>query len=77
VQQSLEALRHAEDMASLPGRKRLEKAQNHLVDLLHYIEGKEGYSLFAGERKKCSYLKKRSALAGSHPVPATEVSTTS
>jgi hypothetical protein len=77
VRQSLEALRNAEDRESLPGRKRLEKAQHYLVDLLHYLEGKEGYSLFAGERKKCSGLTERSALDGSQLVPATDVSTMS
>jgi hypothetical protein len=75
VQQSLEALRNTEDVKNLPGRKRLEKAQHHLVDLLHYLEGKEGYSLFTGERKKCSGLQERSALNGSQRVPATNVST--
>ena len=77
MQQSLEALRSTEDVASLPGRKRLEKAQHYLVDLLHYLEGKEGYSLFAGERKKCSSLKERRALDGSPLVPATAVATQS
>jgi hypothetical protein len=28
------------------------QAQHHLVDLLRYVEGKEGYRLFPGERKK-------------------------
>jgi len=77
VQQSLEALRSTEDVASLPGRKRLEKAQHHLVDLLHYLESKEGYSLFTGERKKCSVLKERRALDVSPLVPATAVATQS
>jgi hypothetical protein len=54
VQQSLEALRNAENADHLRGWKRLEKAQQHLIDLLQYLEEKEGYSLFAGERKKCS-----------------------
>ena len=49
----------------------------YLVDLLHYLEGKEGYSLFAGERKKCSRLKERRALDGSPLVPATAVATQS
>jgi hypothetical protein len=52
VQQSLEALRTAADDGDLPGRARLAQAQHHLVDLLHYLEGKEGYRLFPGERKK-------------------------
>jgi hypothetical protein len=56
VQQSLEALRTASDDGDLPGRARLAQAQHHLVDLLRYLEGKEGYHLFQGERKKCSGL---------------------
>jgi hypothetical protein len=77
VQQSLEALRNAKNVKNLPGRKRLEKAQNYLVDLLHYLEGKEGYSLFTGERKKCAYLKERSVLNGSQLMPVTDASTMS
>jgi hypothetical protein len=72
VQQSLEALRNAGDVGNLPGRNRLEKAQHHLVDLLHYLEGREGYRLFAGERKKCSSLRKRSARNGSQRLPVTD-----
>jgi hypothetical protein len=72
VQQSLEALRNAEDVGNLPGRNRLEKAQHHLVDLLHYLENREGYRLFAGERKKCSSLRERSARNGSPRLPATD-----
>jgi hypothetical protein len=72
VRQSLEALRNVTEVESLPGRKRLERAQNYLVDLLHYLEGKEGYSLFAGERQKCSGLTGHRALADSHLVQGTE-----
>jgi hypothetical protein len=52
VQQSLEALLTAPDDGDLPGRTRLAQAQHRLVDLLRYVEGKEGYHLFPGERKK-------------------------
>src|SRR4030095_15463735 len=72
VQQSLEALRNAEDVETLPGRNRLEKAQHPLLDLLHYLEEREGYRLFAGERKKCSRLRERSARNGSQRLPATD-----
>jgi hypothetical protein len=71
VQQSLEALRNAEDAENLPGRNRLERAQHHLVDLLHYLEDREGYRLFAGERKKCSSLPNHSPRNGSQRLPAT------
>jgi hypothetical protein len=74
VQQSLDALRNAEDAEHLAGRNRLEKAQHYLVDLLNYLEDREGYSLFVGERKKCSSRRKRSALHGSRGVPATDIS---
>jgi hypothetical protein len=72
VQQSLEALRNVEDVENLPGRKRLEEAQHYLVDLLHYLEDREGYSLFLGERKKCSSPRRRSGLNGSQRVLATD-----
>jgi hypothetical protein len=72
VQQSLEALRNAADAENLPGRNRLESAQHHLVDLLHYLEDREGYRLFAGERKKCSSQRARSARNGSQRLPATD-----
>jgi hypothetical protein len=52
VQQSLEALRTAPDDGDLPGQIRLARAQHHLVDLLRYLEGKEGYRLLPGERQK-------------------------
>jgi hypothetical protein len=58
VRQSLEALRTARGADSLQGWQRLEKAQHHLVDLLQYLESKEGYRLFAGAREKCARLKK-------------------
>jgi len=72
VQQSLQALRDAEDAENLPGRNRLAKAQHHLVDLLNYLEAREGYRLFAGERKKCSSLREHSARNGSRRLPATD-----
>jgi len=53
VKETLEALRSADDATTLPGRDRLMAVQNHLVDLLGYIEGEMGYSVFPGKRKKC------------------------
>ena len=53
LKETLEALRKADDAESLLGRDRLAEVQNHLVDLLSYVEGKVGYTLFQGERKKC------------------------
>jgi hypothetical protein len=70
VQQSLQALRDAENAENLPGRNRLERAQHHLVDLLNYLEAKEGYRLFVGERKKCSSVNEPSARNGLRRLPA-------
>ena len=57
IKETLEALRSADDVKSLPGRDRLAEVQNHLVDLLSHVEGKVGYSVFDGKRKKCGTLK--------------------
>lgn len=54
VTQSLETLRNADTARDIGGRERLAETQHHLVDLLNYLEEKEGYSLFDGERLKCS-----------------------
>lgn len=54
INQSLEALRNAEGFHDLTGRERLVDVQNHLIDLLNYVERKEGYSLFPGKRAKCA-----------------------
>src|SRR5215475_4694425 len=71
VQQSLQALRDTENAENLPGRNRLEKAQHHLVDLLNYLEAREGYRLFVGERRKCSGSPEHSARNGARRPPAT------
>src|SRR5262249_37137634 len=71
VQQSLQALRDAQDAEDLPGRNRLAKAQHHLVDLLNYLEEREGYRLFMGERKKCSSFRERSHRNGARRLPPT------
>jgi hypothetical protein len=70
VQQSLQALRDAESAEDLRGRNRLEMAQRHLVDLLDYLEAREGYRLFTGERKKCSSSRERSTRNGVRRLPA-------
>ena len=53
IRQSLKSLKDAENSKSLKGRERLVEAQIHLVDLLNYLESKEGVNLFPGERRKC------------------------
>ena len=53
VKQTLTALKKATHPKNLAGRFRLAEAQNHLVDLLEYLEEKEGISLFPGKRSKC------------------------
>ena len=54
VKQTLENLRNARSVDDIGGQDRLAEAQNHLVDLLNYLERKEGYSYFPAKRKKCS-----------------------
>jgi hypothetical protein len=53
VAQTLEALHKATSVEDLEGWERLAEAQGHLVDLLRYLEKKEGYSYFPRQRKKC------------------------
>lgn len=53
VQQSLETLRKAKTAHDIVGRERLAEAQNHIVELLSYLEEQEGYTLFQGTRQKC------------------------
>jgi hypothetical protein len=69
IQQSLEALRNAQDVRMMPGRQRLERAQAYLVELLYYLERKEGYSLFRGVRKKCAHPQEGRIPAGSQLGP--------
>jgi len=66
VQQSLESLRKARDASDIGGRERLVEAQNHIVDLLDYMEEREGFTLFQGKRKKCKHLRNIE-----HQAPAT------
>jgi hypothetical protein len=56
VAQTLDTLRAAKCAEDIDGWERLVEAQNHLVDLLNYLERKEGYSYFPATRKKCSPL---------------------
>ncbi len=58
VQETLEALRSADDAGDLVGDDRLAKAQGYLVELVDYLERKEGYTLSAGERRKCGTPKR-------------------
>ena len=57
VKQSLESLRKASHASDIDGRGRLVEAQNQIIDLLAYMEEQEGFTLFQGERKKCSRVK--------------------
>lgn len=53
VKETLAALRSAKTSRDLQGRDRLVRVQRHLVDLLGHVEGKVGYSVYHGKRKKC------------------------
>ena len=52
IKETIDALLEAENAAGLVGRERLAEAQNNLVELLEYLEAREGFSLFPGIRKK-------------------------
>jgi len=67
VKETLEALRNADSAESLPGRDRLAEAQNQLVELISYVEKKEGYTLFQGERRKCLMPTRLRTVAGKKP----------
>ena len=69
VQQSLDVLRNAETAQDIAGWERLAWAQSYLVELLAYVEGQEGYSLFPGERLKCTCTAACRPPVASRPVP--------
>jgi hypothetical protein len=71
VADTLEALRGAKDASALDGRDRLAEAQSYLVDLLGYLEEKERYSLFPGERGKCAGYEDQEVLPDLRPAAAT------
>ncbi|MFN2121606.1 MAG: hypothetical protein ACK2T0_14560, partial [Anaerolineales bacterium] len=54
VKQTLDALRKASHASEIAGIERLVEAQNHVIDLLEYMEEKEGFTLFHGKREKCT-----------------------
>ena len=54
VRQTLQTLREAKTARDIVGRERLAEAQNQIVELLSYLEEKEGYTLFQGTRLTCS-----------------------
>ncbi len=49
---ALSALRNAEKVEQLSDRERLAEIQNRLVEVLSYIEGREGFSLYPKTRKR-------------------------
>ncbi len=70
VKETLAALRATEDASSLKGRDRLVTVQNYLVDLCNYVEKREGYTLFPGERQKCVPGKELKRRVATKPLPA-------
>jgi hypothetical protein len=56
VMQTLETLHRARSAADIEGWERLAEAQSNLVELLEYLEKKEGYSYSPIKRKKCSLV---------------------
>jgi predicted MPP superfamily phosphohydrolase len=64
IQETLAALKETRSIVHLEGRERLVAVQDALVDLLEYLEGREGYSVFPGKRKKASSTAPPGAAAG-------------
>ena len=60
IKETLEALRKARSAKTLEGRQRLAEAQSYLVDLLEYLEEKEGFTLFPDKRQKCEGFQESS-----------------
>ncbi len=52
ITKTIETIRRATSVEDLTGRERLIEVQNELVDLLNYIELKEGFSVSSKRRKK-------------------------
>ena len=52
--ESIGALREATSRKDLEGAARLVKVHHNLVELLEYLESREGFSLFPGGRKKAT-----------------------
>ncbi|MCG6862047.1 MAG: hypothetical protein LJE70_12325 [Chromatiaceae bacterium] len=73
VKETLKILRSALEVEEIEGRERLADAQNHLVDLLSYLEASEGYSLFAGVRRKCRTRATGRRLADERSGPSVAV----
>lgn len=51
---TLGALRNAQNRSELAGHDRLVEVQNRLVDFLEYLERQEGYTVFSGRRLKAA-----------------------
>jgi hypothetical protein len=68
LNETLEVLRTADHAENLSGGYRLAEVQNHLVDLLNYVERKEGFTLFHGERGKCRRPTSLRTAAGCKPL---------
>jgi hypothetical protein len=71
VRCTLAAIDRADQVESLEGHERLAVVQNLLVDLLAYLESKEGFSVSIGERRKVRLTGAYAALSPPTPRPAT------
>jgi len=59
VMKVVKAIRKAKSIKDLSGWERLLQVQNQLVDLLHYIESEEGFSVSGKQRKKTKLVDNR------------------
>lgn len=66
VRKTINAIDSANNIDELEGRERLVAVQNHLVDLLNYLEKQEGFSV-------SSHVRQRASLKGSISQSNTEL----
>jgi hypothetical protein len=68
VRRTLAAIDQADQAEALEGVERLAVLQNHLIDLLTYLEDKEGFSVSPARRRRAPL---RGTAAEALPTPAT------
>ncbi len=70
VRYTLSAIDRADKAENLEGRERLAILQNLLVDLLAYIESREGFSVSIGERRKARIVGGYVRVSSGQPAEA-------
>jgi len=64
IRDALHAIDDADPLSDFPGRRRLVRVQNYLVDLVNYLEKKEGFSVSVSARRRAKHNLTFSQLFG-------------